>query len=166
MVVQAKVAWRSPTEPSIPGSASQNVQWRFKAYAAPQNVKVAIPTELRFLRFQAPWAYGRKLFVLLRSTLANNWAHIRHELMDAVRKGPVRGHSERVAIWNMRNLEIRVTNMFVGKMGYGGVAVKGRKWRQAGFYTRIGVGFLTNVCKRPQPRFAVFQHNCPPYTFG
>ena len=76
------VAWWSPTEPSTTGSAPQNVQWRFKAYAAPQNVKVAIPAELRFLRFQAPWAYGSNLFALLRRAPAERWANIRYRLMD------------------------------------------------------------------------------------
>ncbi len=42
--------------------------------------------ELRFLRFQAPWADGWTLFALLRKALAEHWVNIRHRLMDAVEK--------------------------------------------------------------------------------
>ena len=58
------VLW-SPTEPSTAGSAPHNVQWSLKTYAAPHNEKAAIQAEMRFLRFQAPWAYGNTVFVLL-----------------------------------------------------------------------------------------------------
>ena len=73
---------------------------------SPAKEKVAIQAVLRFLRFQAPWAYGRRLFALLRRAPADTWANIRHRLMDAVEKWSVRGHSERVAIWNTRNWEM------------------------------------------------------------
>ena len=48
---------------------------------------------LRFLRFQAPWTYGRKLFALLRRALVENWANVRHRLMDVTEKRRIRGES-------------------------------------------------------------------------
>ena len=88
------VALWSPTEPSTTGSAPQNVQWRHQAYAAPHNEKVEIHTEMRFLRFQAPWAYGRKLFALLRRASVENWANVCYRLMDVAERKCVRGESE------------------------------------------------------------------------
>jgi hypothetical protein len=45
---------------------------------------------MRFLRFQAPWAYGRTVFVLLRNTLAGNWVNVRDTLMDVASRRRVR----------------------------------------------------------------------------
>ncbi len=35
-------------------------------------------------------------------------------------------------------------------------ACRVRKWHQAGFSKRVGMGLLTKFCKRPHPRTAVF----------
>ncbi len=113
-------------------------------------------TVLRFLRFQAPWAYGRRVFALLRRALTERWVNIHHRLMDAVEKWRVRGHSERVAIRSTRNEEMRITNILVVRDGYGGLLSKGGNGVRQGFYTRIGVGLLTKFCKRPHPRAVVF----------
>ena len=80
------VALVSPTEPSTTGSAPRNVQWRSKAEAAPHNATWQFHTAMRFLWFQAPWAYGRKVFALLRNALAENWANVRFWRMDVAKK--------------------------------------------------------------------------------
>jgi hypothetical protein len=59
------VALVSPTEPSTTGSAPRKVQWQSKAEAAPHKETCQCQAVMRFLRFQAPWAYGRTVFVLL-----------------------------------------------------------------------------------------------------
>ncbi len=110
------VVLRSPTEPSTAGSAPQNVQRQSKTEGAPHNEKVAMHTVLRFLRFQAPWAYGRNLFVLLRSTPAKRWANIRHRLMDVAetRERPhsrgVRRNLESTGFWRWKTWLFRLEN--------------------------------------------------------
>jgi hypothetical protein len=73
--------WKRPAQRAV---AAQT-------YAAPHNVKVALQTEMRFLRFQAPWAYGRKRFVLLRRTLAENWVNVRYRRRDVAQNRRIRG---------------------------------------------------------------------------
>ena len=41
-------------------------------------------------------------------------------------------------------------------LGQEALLSKGGNSVRQGLYRRVGVGLLTNVCKRPQPRFAVF----------
>ena len=108
MLSLMRMAWRSPTEPSTAGSAPRHVRWRSKAEGAPHKEKVAAYTVLRFLRFQAPWAYGRTVFALLRRAPAERWANIRHRLMDVAEKRE-RTHSrgvhrdlERTGFWRWK----------------------------------------------------------------
>ena len=84
-VVHTEVALVSPTAPSSFGSAPHNVQWRSKAHAAPHKETCQYHAEMRFLRFQAPWADGRNVFALLRNALADTWANGRSRLMDGAK---------------------------------------------------------------------------------
>ncbi len=70
---------------------------------APHNVKVALQAEMRFLRFQAPWAYGRNVFALLRRAPAERWANIRYRRMNEAPKRRVRGESMRTGSPKDRN---------------------------------------------------------------
>ena len=56
---------------------------------------------MRFLRFQAPWAYGRNLFVLLRRTQADNVANMCYQRMEMDEQWRVRSHIE--AIHDLRD---------------------------------------------------------------
>ncbi len=96
------VALWSPTEPSTAGSAPRNVRWQPKTEGATHSEKVATSAVLRFLRFQSPWAYGRRLFVLLRRAPAERWANVRYRLMDVAETPCVRGELKVPARWNMR----------------------------------------------------------------
>ena len=51
--------------------------------------------EVRFLRFQAPWAYGRKVFALLRNAPAETWANVHYRRMDVTEKRHVRDASRK-----------------------------------------------------------------------
>ena len=103
---------------------------------------------MRFLRFQAPWAYGRKVFVLLRSTLTEREANVRYRLTDVAEQWRVRCHV--VVIHDPKDQEF-------GDVIHGGahrgrwsmdvlLSRDGNSVRQ-GFYKRVGVGLLTNACK-------------------
>jgi len=61
------------------------------AEGAPHNEMEALQAEMRFLRFQAPWAYGRVLFALLRRAPVDNWVNVRYRLMDVAEKRLVHG---------------------------------------------------------------------------
>ncbi len=78
--------WKRPAERAV---AVQSI-------GCPAEGDVAIHAEMRFLRFQAPWAYGRKLFVLLRSTLAEREANVRYRLTDIAEQWRVRSHVEAI----------------------------------------------------------------------
>jgi len=107
---------------------------------------VAIQAVLRFLRFQAPWAYGRKVFVLLRKTPAERWANIRDRLTDVAEQWCVRSGFGQFTIRKMGKLSnVRDRCSFVEGVEYERVAVTSWKWRQAGFYTRLAERILTNV---------------------
>jgi hypothetical protein len=48
--------------------------------------------KMRFLRFQAPWAYGRNVCALLRRALAEQGANIRYQHMDVAENGEYAMH--------------------------------------------------------------------------
>ncbi len=110
---------------------------------------------LRFLRFQAPWAYGRKLFALLRRAPVENWANVCYRLMDVAEKRLVRDES---ACPKRRNMGLRVMKNAVlrWRNGVWRRCCQLQQRRQAGFSKRVGEGLLTKFCKRPHPRSAVF----------
>ncbi len=83
---------------------------------APHIVQVAIQADLRFLRFQAPWASGKKVFILLRSTPAERWVNIRHRLLDVAGKREcthsceVRRNMTNTGFWKWKNVLSRLEN--------------------------------------------------------
>ena len=68
--------WKRPAQRAVMASSK----------AAPHKAKVVVHKVMRFLRFQAPWAYGRNVFALLRKAPAENWADIRSQRMNAAEK--------------------------------------------------------------------------------
>ncbi|MCP4406059.1 MAG: hypothetical protein GY801_53295 [bacterium] len=82
---------------------------------------------LRFLRFQAPWADGRKVFVLLRRTPAEHWANHHYRLMDGVEHWRVRRHIEAFTPRTRRSVEMYAMSGSLWNVEYGCVAVERRK---------------------------------------
>jgi len=68
--------WKRPAQRAVAASS----------IAAPHTAKVARHAEMRFLRFQAPWTCGRKVFALLRRAQADNWVNIRDRVMEMSEK--------------------------------------------------------------------------------
>ncbi len=108
--------------------------------------KVAIHAEVRFLRFQAPWAYGRNVFVLLRRTLKERWANIRYRLMDVAEQWRVRGHIGPFTIRKTMNVEMSVTGMsHRGRWSMDVLLLRDGNSVKQGFYRRLAACLLTNV---------------------
>ncbi len=106
---------------------------------APHNEKVVIHAEMRFLRFQAPWALGKKVFVLLRSALVERWVNIRHRLMDvAEKRARTHSHGARHNLTNIgfgrwENVLSRLKNwgMVMRLSGFGGASKRDFSKRRA-----------------------------------
>jgi len=112
---------------------------------------------MRFLRFQAPWAYGGNVFALLRKALVGNWANIRYRRMDVAENRHIRGTSRHTGKPKKEKYFV-VKNHFPCREKGRMEALRSRLKIASGraFYTRIGVGLLTKFCKRPHPRSVVF----------
>jgi hypothetical protein len=88
-------------------------------------VKVAVQNVLRFLRFQAPWAYGRNFFALLSQSAGGELVKIRNRRMEVAEKGRVRDPSRQTKRPNIKNTSVEETFFLHEERGYGNVAVKG-----------------------------------------
>ena len=104
--------WKRPAQRAVATSRRSSPAYR----------TVATQAEMRFLRFQAPWADGRNVFALLRRARMARWANIRHRLMDAAVEYGEIVHKLKEGRWKRRAAVISS-----GKLGCGRVAVEGRK---------------------------------------
>ena len=135
-----------PTEPSIAGSAPHNVQWQFKTYVAPHTEKVAVHAETRFLRFQAPWADGRRLSALLRRAPAKTWANLRHQRMEGAEQWRVYAMNQRSGKMEHEDW-CRENTVLTTRDRCGDVAIRFKIGVKQGFFKHVGVGLLTKCCK-------------------
>ena len=106
---------------------------------------VAIQAVLRFLRFQAPCAYGRNVFALLRRAPAERWVNRRYRLMDVVETWCVR-----VIFGNSQSERRRVTSceeqIFLrGRWSMDVLLSRGGNGVRQGLYKHLAECLLTNV---------------------
>jgi hypothetical protein len=120
---------------------------------------------LRFLRFQAPWAFGGKVFVLLRRAQNGTLGEC------SLSADGCGGKTVCKRVWNA-NHEPKSRGGY-GKSCYLVRKMRGwrhfcevRTWRQAGLFQACRRGPSNKRLQATPTALRSFQHNCPPYTFG